>query len=222
MNLILILGPLALAGLSAFLAAVISITDKIVYNYGEVKININKNQKELTVQGGDTLLSLLGTNNIFIPSACGGKGTCGTCKAKVVSDIGDYLPTETPLLEKNEMKENIRLSCQIKVKKDINIEIPDELFLIKQFNTKIVSIKDLTYDIKEVRVKLDSEISFKSGQYAQLVIPPYNKIKNNTQRAYSISSRANCSRSLNGLTILGTFSPTAFQTKTRRSRTAHN
>ena len=132
MNLILILGPLALAGLSALLAAVISITDKIVNNYGEVKININKNQKELTVQGGDTLLSLLGTNNIFIPSACGGKGTCGTCKAKVVSDIGDYLPTETPLLEKNEMKENIRLSCQIKVKKDTDIEIPEELFLIKQ------------------------------------------------------------------------------------------
>ncbi len=190
MNLFFILGPLAIAGLSALLAAIISITDKIVNNYGEVKINVNNSSKELSVNGGDTLLSLLGSENIFIPSACGGKGTCGACKTKVTSDIGDYLPTETPLLTEAEMKENIRLSCQIKVKKDIHIDIPESLFLIKQFKAKVESIKDLTYDIKEVRVKLDNpkEISFKSGQYAQLVIPPYNDIKNSTQRAYSISS----------------------------------
>lgn len=188
MKIFLILGPLALAGLSALLAAIISITDKIVNNYGEVKIKINKDQKELTVNGGDSLLSLLGSNKIFIPSACGGKGTCGACKVKVVSDIGDYLPTEIPLMDGDEINQNIRLSCQTKVKKDIEIDIPEELFAIKEFKTEVESIKDLTYDIKEVKLKLDSEISFKAGQYAQIVIPPYNDIKNTTQRAYSISS----------------------------------
>jgi Na+-transporting NADH:ubiquinone oxidoreductase subunit F len=188
MNILIVLGPLAIAGLSALLAAVISLTDKVVNNYGEVKITINSGKKVLTVNGGDTLLSTLASNKIFIPSACGGKGTCGTCKVKVTTDIGDYLPTEIPLLEKEEINSNIRLSCQIKVKKDIEIEIPDELFAIQEYKTKVESIKDLTHDIKEITVKLDNQINFKSGQYAQLIIPPYNNIKNSTQRAYSISS----------------------------------
>ncbi|MBN1698832.1 MAG: 2Fe-2S iron-sulfur cluster binding domain-containing protein, partial [Spirochaetales bacterium] len=127
---------------------------------------------------------------IFLPSACGGKGTCGTCKAKVVSDIGPYLPTELPLLSEEEQKEGIRLACQIKVKKNIEIEIPEELFNIGLYKTAVSSITDITHDIKEVYLKLvePREIKFTSGQYAQFIIPPYGKISGSTQRAYSMLS----------------------------------
>ena len=167
-------------------------------------ININDNGKMLTVPGGDTLLSLLIAQKIFLPSACGGKGTCGTCKAKVTSDIGPYLPTEKPLLSTTELQENIRLACQIKVKNDVRIEIPEELFNIKQFKTKVESIKDVTYDIKELKLKLIEpvKITFKAGQYAQFIIPPYNKIKSMNQRAYSMSSKPNDSGMLEFLVRL--------------------
>ncbi|MBN2735880.1 MAG: 2Fe-2S iron-sulfur cluster binding domain-containing protein [Spirochaetales bacterium] len=168
----------------------LSVVDRIMNNYGEVKININQGQKDLQVKGGSPLLSTLAEQKIYLPSACGGKGTCGTCKCKVTSDIGPHLPTESPLLTTAEMKENIRLACQVKVKSNLSIEIPEALFNIKEFKTTVDSIVDVTHDIKEVYLKLDNpfSISFKAGQYAQLVIPPYDKIKNENQRAYSFLS----------------------------------
>ena len=174
--------------LSTALALIISLVDKTVNNYGITTISINKDQKTLQVKGGAPLLATLAEEGIFIPSACGGKGTCGTCKVAVLSDVGPFLPTELPLLEKEDIKHNIHLSCQVKVKKDIAISIPEELFAIKQFKTMVTSIRDLTHDIKEVYVKLikPETISFTSGQYAQFIIPPYNKISETNQRAYSI------------------------------------
>ena len=186
----IIVAPLTIAGVSAVLAALIAILDGIVNNYGEVHIDINSGKKELTVKGGDQLLSLLSSEGIFLPSACGGRGSCGACKCQVLSDIGPHLPTETPYLTDEEIAENTRLSCQIKVKGDISIQIPDQLFNVKQFKSKIISIKDLTYDIKEVVFDLgEEEINFESGMYVQIVVPPYDKIKGTTQRAYSMSSR---------------------------------
>jgi len=185
-----IIAPLTIALITAVLAAFISIIDSIVNNYGDVKININNGKKELTVKGGAPLLHLLSSEKIFLPSACGGRGSCGACKCKVTSDVGPHLPTEVPYLEKDEIKENIRLSCQIKVKKDISIEIPEFLFNVKEFVGKIEKITDLTHDIKEVLIDIgDETISFDSGMYVQLVVPPYAKIKGETQRAYSMSSR---------------------------------
>ena len=182
--------PLTIAGISAVLAALIAIVDGIVNNYGEVKIDINDGKKELSVKGGEQLLSLLASEGIFLPSACGGRGSCGACKCRVTSDIGPHLPTETPYLSNQEISDNIRLSCQVKVKADISIQIPDSLFNVKQLKAKVISMKDLTYDIKEVLFDLGEEtINFSSGMYVQLVIPPYNKIKGTTQRAYSMSSR---------------------------------
>jgi len=177
--------------LSAVLAALITIVDSIVNNYGEVTVDINNGSKKLKVNGGTPLLFTLSETGIFIPSACGGKGSCGACKVKILSDVGPILSTEAPLLSDEEMKNNIRLSCQVKVKQDISIEIPEELFSVKQFSTKVESIKDVTHDIKEVKLKLlnPKEVEFKAGQYAQLVIPPYDKIKDSTQRAYSISAQ---------------------------------
>ncbi|MBT1247767.1 MULTISPECIES: 2Fe-2S iron-sulfur cluster binding domain-containing protein [unclassified Thermosipho (in: thermotogales)] len=183
-----LLAPLIVGLISAVLSAMIVVVDSIVNNYGEVEININNGKKTLKVQGGRPLLFTLASENIFIPSACGGRGSCGACKVKVLSDVGEYLPTELPYMSKEEIAQNIRLSCQIKVKKNLKIELPEELFNVKKFKGTVISLKNVTHDIKEVKLKLSEEINFKAGQYVQLVIPPYDKIKQPTQRAYSIAS----------------------------------
>lgn len=185
----IILGPLVTSGVAAVMALFIAIIDKIVNNYGEVKIDVNNGQKVFTVLGGSHLLGLLASQKVFVPSACGGRGSCGACKVKVLSDVGPHLPTETPYMTKEEMEENVRLSCQIKLKKDIEIELPEELFNVKMFSSTVEKIRDLTYDVKEVLFRLDEPISFVSGQYVQIVVPPYAKIRESTQRAYSMSSR---------------------------------
>jgi len=182
--------PLIIAAISAGLAALIAIVDGIVNNYGQVKIDINGGKKEVEVAGGSPLLSTLASQGIYLPSACGGRGSCGACKCQVTSDVGPYLPTETPYLDKEEIKDNIRLSCQIKVKGDVDIQIPDALFNVKQIKSRVKSIVDVTHDIKEVTFDLQGEtIEFEAGMYMQIVVPGYGKIKGTTQRAYSISSK---------------------------------
>jgi Na+-transporting NADH:ubiquinone oxidoreductase subunit F len=158
-------------------------------NYGQCKITIN-NEKEITVAGGKSLLSVLGSEKIFIPSACGGKGTCGLCKLKVVEGGGALLPTEEPYLDKTERQSNVRLSCQVKVRNDLWIEIPPELFAIREYSCKCTEIIDLTYDTKQFRFELTEpdRIDFTPGQYLQLLTPVYEKSSEEIYRAYSISS----------------------------------
>ena len=177
----------AICGISTVLAILMVIADNTIANYGEVKLTIN-DDKEMTVDGGKSLLSTLIEQEIFIPSACGGRGSCGFCKVKIKEGAGDFLPTELPWLSDDEKKENIRLSCQIKVKKDISIQIPEELFNVKQYHAEIFSIRDLTHDIKEVTFKLPEEISFKAGQFMQFEVPEYELTDESVYRAYSISS----------------------------------
>src|SRR6056297_2756596 len=117
----------AIGGISAFLALLMVIADATIANYGEVKVIINKD-RELTVKGGKPLLGTLSEQGIFIPSACGGRGSCGLCKVKVLEGGGQYLPTELPWISDEEKEQNIRLSCQLKVKEDFRIQIPEELF----------------------------------------------------------------------------------------------
>jgi Na+-transporting NADH:ubiquinone oxidoreductase subunit F len=185
-----LIAPLAIGGISAVLGAMISIIDRIVNNYGELVIDINSGKRELEITGGAPLLTTLAENGIFIPSACGGRGSCGACKCKVSTDIGPHLPTETPYLDKDEIAQNVRLSCQVKVKENLQIEIPESLFNVKQFEGVVERIADLTHDIKEVYVKLPEgeEVEFVCGQYGQFEVPPYDKIRSSTQRAYSLSS----------------------------------
>ena len=185
-----LVAPVTVAGISAVLGALISITDKIVNNYGDVVIDINHGKRELNVRGGAPMLQTLAESGIFVPSACGGRGSCGACKVTVKSDVGPHLPTELPYLEKEEIDENVRLSCQIKVKGDIDIEIPEALFNVQEFVGTVERVVDVTHDIKEVYVKLPEgkEITFACGQYGQIEVPPYDKIKAPTQRAYSMSS----------------------------------
>ncbi len=185
----LIVTVLIITALTTILAVLMVIADRTIANYGEQEIVINK-EKRLVVDGGRPLLSALKDKKIFIPSACGGKGSCGLCKLQVNSGAGEYLPTELPWITPEERKRNIRLSCQVKVKKRFDITVPKELFNIRQYSTEVISISDLTHDIKQVTLKiLDNEtISFKAGQFIQFEVPLYELTYEPVYRAYSISS----------------------------------
>lgn len=187
----IIIATASMVGISGFLAILLVIAERFLVNYGDCKVTIN-NEKELIVKGGASLLATLNSQKIFLPSACGGRGTCAYCKCKVLEGVGSILPTEEPMLSLEERKNNIRLSCQVKVKQDMKIEIPDELFNIKEFKTRVAFIKDLTHDIKLIRFDLiePDEIKFKAGQYVQLETKPYDGVKEVVQRAYSMCSPA--------------------------------
>ncbi len=180
---------LAVTSISFFLVIIILIVDLIINNYPDFDININ-NKKTIKVEGGKPLLFALKEKEIFIPSACGGRGSCGYCKVKVLNTTTPYLPTELPYLTDEEKKNSIRLSCQIKVKSNLNIEIPESLFSVHQYDTKVVSLIDLTYDIKQVTLQIEGNqsIEFKAGQYIQFEVPPYELTSETVYRAYSIAS----------------------------------
>ena len=125
------------------LGILLVLADRFLADYGECKFIIN-GEKEFTVRGGQTILSYLTANKIFIPSACGGKATCGLCKGRVVNDIGPHLPTEKPFMSKEELVNNTRLLCQVKIKKDTEIIIPEEYFLVREFLTSVESITHKT------------------------------------------------------------------------------
>jgi Na+-transporting NADH:ubiquinone oxidoreductase subunit F len=186
----LLIGVGAITALTTVLAVILVIADSTIANYGDVTVKVN-DEKDLTVRGGKPLLGSLMEQKLFIPSACGGKGSCGLCKVKVTSDVGEYLATELPWVSEEEKKQNIRLSCQLKVKKDIAIRIPEELFSVKEYKTEVASIRDLTYDIKEITLRLvdPPEIQFKAGQYVQFVVPEYELTPEPVYRAYSMASQ---------------------------------
>lgn len=175
--------------MSAIFALLLTIADRTVGDYGEVKLTINE-EKEFTVKGGSPLLSTLIDEKIFIPSACGGKGTCGYCKVQVHEGGGPVLATELPFLTEEEMKKDVRLSCQCKVKQDIKIEIPEELFNVREYDAVVDKVVDLTDIIKLLRFRLPEgeEINFKPGQYVQLKAPIYDGNDEEVYRAYSIAS----------------------------------
>ncbi len=185
----IIITTAAVTGISAIFAFLLTLADRTIGNYGEVKLIIN-DDKEYTVNGGSSLLSTLIEEKIFIPSACGGKGTCGYCKVKVLEGGGPILPTETPFLTDDELKSNVRLSCQCKVKQNIKIQIPEELFNVKEYFATVEEIEDMTSVIKRLKFKLPEgeEINFKPGQYIQLKAPLYEGNDEEVYRAYSIAS----------------------------------
>jgi Na+-transporting NADH:ubiquinone oxidoreductase subunit F len=180
---------LIISSIAAGLATILVLCERYVVNYGPCKITIN-GEKELTIQGGKPLLSVLRDEKIFIPSACGGRGTCGVCKVKVLDGGGPVLATETPFLTKDEQEGSVRLSCQVKIRNDIAIEIPDELFNVKEFDAVCAEIKDLTYDMKRFRFELKDppNVKFVAGQYVQLLCPRYKGSSEEVYRAYSIAS----------------------------------
>ena len=178
---------LTFTGLSVLLAAWLVISERFLVNYGVCKLDINAGEKPLEVDGGQTLLSTLYANDIFIPSACGGKGSCGHCKITVTGGGGPVLPTETPYLTRKEVRSDVRLACQVKIREDIYVRIPEELLDVKMFSSTVESTVEMTYDIKEIRMRLNDpvEISQRPGQYVQIQAPSPD---GDVFRAYSISS----------------------------------
>jgi len=175
---------------SGVLAGLLVVAERFIINYGRCSIDINDGRKVLRLDGGKTLLDSLRMNDIFIPSACGGRGTCAYCKVKVVAGGGPVVPTETPLLSRQEISESIRISCQCKVRNDMRIVIPDELLAVREYTGLVERIRDLTHDIKELRIRLiePADMEFVPGQYVQLQAPPYGSNPEGVYRAYSISS----------------------------------
>src|SRR5690554_2510660 len=121
------------------LAAVLVLAEYYLANYGECRVTVN-DEKELTVEGGKNLLGLLAEQKLLIPSACGGRGTCGLCKLKVLDGAGPLLPTEEPYLDAQERESNVRLACQVKVRNDLKIEIPRELMSIREYSCRCTKI----------------------------------------------------------------------------------
>ena len=146
---------------------------------GKVKISIN-GEKEIEVEGGSTLLNTLSNNGIFLPSACGGGGTCIQCTCQVNSGGGSILPTEEPHFSRKEIEQNYRLGCQVKVKEDMEISIPEEVFGVKKWEAKVLSNYNVASFIKEFIVEVPEDMPYEAGGYIQIEIPdceiPYSNI----------------------------------------------
>jgi len=172
------------------LAALLVAAERYLVDYGPCAIDINQGARRLEVAGGKPLLATLMSQGIFIPSACGGRGTCAYCKVTIMEGGGPVAPTELTLLGEAERQANVRISCQVKVRNDLAIEIPDELFRVRQFTGVVERIRDLTHDIKELRIRLvePAAIEFTPGQYVQLEAPAYGDNPEPVYRAYSIAS----------------------------------
>ena len=168
-------------GVVAFLLVVVSLTvvlmaarSKLV-NSGAVKIDINDGEKILEVPAGTTLLNTLAAQKIFIPSACGGGGTCGVCKVHVHDGGGSILPTEQTHVTRGEERHGCRLSCQVKVKQDMKIEIEPEVFGVQKWQCKVRSNENVATFIKELVLELPAgeSVPFRAGGYIQIECPPH-------------------------------------------------
>jgi len=137
---------------------------------GPVSLMINGEEK-VEVSSGGTLLSTLGDNKIFLPSACGGGGTCIQCRCQVIEGGGELLPTEEPHFSRKEVSEGWRLGCQVKVKEDMVIKVPEEVFGIKKWEAKVVRNWNVASFIKEFVVEIPEEMGYKAGGYIQIEIP---------------------------------------------------
>ena len=137
---------------------------------GPVTINVN-NEKDIEVGSGGTLLSTLGDNKLFLPSACGGGGTCIQCKCIVEEGGGAILPTEEPHFTRKEIADGWRLGCQVKVKQDMKITIPEEVFGIKKWDATVVRNYNVASFIKEFVVEIPEPMDYKAGGYIQIEIP---------------------------------------------------
>ncbi len=139
---------------------------------GDVTLTIN-DDKKLTVPTGNSLISTLAEQEVYLPSACGGKGSCGQCKCRVLSGGGDILPTEKGFFTRKQQQDHWRLGCQVKVKEDIAIAVPQSILSIKKWECEVVSSRNVSTFIREFTVRLPEgeTLSFQSGEYIQIDIP---------------------------------------------------
>lgn len=156
------------------LVAILLVAKHYLVNSGDVTITIN-NEKDVHVASGGSLLSSLANADVFLPSACGGKGSCAQCRVQVMQGGGEVLPTETVHLSRREVKDHWRLACQVKVREDMAIDVPASVLSIKEWECTVISNRNVATFIKEFIVALPpgEHMDFIPGSYAQIKIPPY-------------------------------------------------
>ncbi len=161
--------------ITLLLVALLLIAKRYLVHSGKVNININ-GDTDISADSGKPLLSTLADCNVFLQSACGGKGSCGQCKVQVPEGGGDILPTEAVHFSRKQIKDHWRLACQVKVKEDMKIEVPSSVLDIKEYECTVVSNKNVATFIKEFIVALPegAHMDFIPGSYAQIKIPPYS------------------------------------------------
>ncbi|MGE0090340.1 MAG: NADH:ubiquinone reductase (Na(+)-transporting) subunit F [Bacteroidales bacterium] len=167
-----------LLGIAIFLSIILLLVIVLLYArqklspQGDVKLTIN-DEKEIIVTPGNTILTTLSNNGIFLPSACGGGGTCGMCKCQVIDGGGSILPTETGFFTRREQQNYWRLGCQVKIRGDMKIRVPEEIMGIKKWECEVISNRNVATFIKEFVVKLPEgeTLNFKSGGYIQIDVP---------------------------------------------------
>jgi Na+-transporting NADH:ubiquinone oxidoreductase subunit F len=143
---------------------------------GDVSIVVNEDEsKALKVSTGGTLLGALAANKIFIPAACGGKGACGVCEVVVKEGGGALMPTETGFISPGEAKRGCRLACQVKVKRDMRVEVAPEIFSVRKWQCKVIGNRSVSTFIKELKLELPAgeEVPFRAGGYVQIEAPPH-------------------------------------------------
>ena len=142
---------------------------------GPVKVTLN-GEKTMEVASGGTLLGTMAVEGVFLPSACGGKGSCGQCRCQVPEGGGEILPTETVHFSRKQIKDNWRLGCQVKVKGDMSVKVPESVLGVKEWECEVISNRNVATFIKEFKVKLPAgeHMDFIPGSYAQIVIPEYD------------------------------------------------
>ena len=166
-------------GIILILVLMLNFAESKLLPQGEVTININgDDEKSMQLKPGPTLLSALATQNIFLPSACGGGGTCALCKCQVNEGGGEILPTEKGHISRSEAKENWRLACQVKIKDDMKVHVPDEIFNIQKWDCTVRSNNNVATFIKELVLELPKgeNLNFTAGGYIQIDIPEYHQL----------------------------------------------
>ena len=174
MSSVIITAIVAFAVVMLLLVLILLFAQSKLVQSGDVRIVVNGDENEpMVVSAGGTLLSTLSAQKVFLPSACGGGGTCAMCKCVVEEGAGEVLPTEVGHLSRTEQRENVRLACQVKVKNDMRIRIPEEIFGIKKWECEVVSNYNVSTFIKEFVVKLPEgeNMHFEPGGYIQIDVP---------------------------------------------------
>ncbi|WP_294175780.1 NADH:ubiquinone reductase (Na(+)-transporting) subunit F [uncultured Coprobacter sp.] len=161
--------------LTLLLVAILLLAKAKLTPSGELKIRIN-GEREVTTPAGSTLLSSLAANKIFLPSACGGGGSCGMCRCQVEEGGGEILPTEVGFFTRKQIKDHYRLACQVKVKNNLEIKIPQSVLGIKKWECEVVSNNNVASFIKEFVVRLPEgeTLNFQPGSYIQIDVPKYD------------------------------------------------
>ncbi len=170
----IILGIVMFTVIVLALALMILFAKSKLVSEGDITIKVN-DEKELTMPAGGKLLGALASQGIFVPSACGGGGSCGQCRVVVKSGGGDILPTELSHISKREAREGCRLSCQVNVKTDMDIEVPEEVFGVKKWECTVISNDNKATFIKELKLAIPEgeEVPFRAGGYIQIEAPPH-------------------------------------------------